>query len=119
MENRRRAERQPSVWIGTCHIEGDSSDLWRDCGVFDFSTLGAGMDVRYPEPSELVGRHVSIRLPVGGSLELTLTGPVRNTQPGPDGVVRTGIEFVGLTDIERAVIDLLERDGPMRRPNDD
>ena len=44
-------------------LEGDSSDLWRECGVFDFSTLGVGMDFRHPGSSDLVGRRISVRLP--------------------------------------------------------
>ena len=109
MENRRRAQRQSAVWIGSCHVEGEPSDLWRDCGVFDCSSLGVGMDLRHPGWSDLVGRRVSVRLPVGGSIGITLTGEVRNAKAGPDGIVRAGIEFSGLSETERSIIDLLER----------
>ena len=85
MEDRRRAQRQPAVWMGSCHVEGDSSDLWRECGVFDFSTLGVGMDFRHPGSSDLVGRRISVRLPVGDSVDMTFTGHVRNAKPGPIG----------------------------------
>jgi PilZ domain len=108
MKERRRAERLPAVWMGSCHIEGDSSDLWRECGVFDFSTLGVGMDIRHPGSSELVGRRISVRLPVGGSVDMTFTGQVRNAKAGPDRIVRAGIEFFGLSEDELYVIDLLE-----------
>ena len=108
MEDRRRAQRQPAVWMGSCHVEGEPTDLWRDCGVFDFSTLGVGMDFRYPDAPDLVGRHISVRLPVGTSVELTFTGEVRNLKSGPDGIVRAGIEFFGLSEDELYVIDLLE-----------
>src|SRR5580692_2414011 len=91
-QNRRRAQRQPAVWIGSCHVEGEPSDLWLDCGVFDFSNFGLGMDLRHP--SDLVGSRVSVRLPVGASLEVILAGEVRNSKAGPDGVVRVGIEYV-------------------------
>jgi PilZ domain len=103
--NRRRAQRQSAVWMGWCHVEGEPSDLWRDCGVFDFSNFGLGMDLRHP--SDLVGRRVSVRLPVGASIEVTLTGEVRNAKAGPDGVGRVGIEFVGLSKTERSIVDLL------------
>jgi glycine cleavage system aminomethyltransferase T len=109
VDNRRRAERQFAVWIGTCQVEGDPDDTWRDCGVFDVSALGVGMDVRYPDASELIGRHVTVRLPVGASMDMTLTGVVRNSKAGPGDVVRSGIEFVDLSDSERSVMDLLER----------
>lgn len=110
MENRRRAERQSAVWIGLCHLQGDPLDLWRDCGVFDLSALGVGMDLRHSDPSDLVGRSVSVRLPIGVSMDMTLTGEVRNTKEGPDGIVRIGLEFEDVSDTERSIVDLLERD---------
>jgi hypothetical protein len=107
-ENRRRTERESGVWIGSCHIEGETSDLWRDCGVFDFSNVGLGMDLRHP--ADLVGSRVSVRLPVGASIDVTLTGEVRNAKAGPEGVVRVGLEFVSLSKAERSIVDLLNVD---------
>jgi hypothetical protein len=104
--NRRRAERQPAVWIGSCRVEGETAEPWRECGVFDFSKFGLGMDLRHP--SDLVGSRVSVRLPVGASIEVIVSGEVRNAKPGPEGVVRVGIEFVGLSETERSMVDLLE-----------
>jgi hypothetical protein len=94
--------------MGSCHIEGEPSDLWQDCGVFDFSNFGLGMDLRHQ--SDLVGSRVSVRLPVGASIDVTLTGEVRNAKAGPNGVVRVGIEFVDLSKTERAIVDLLNLD---------
>jgi hypothetical protein len=104
-QNRRRVQRQSAVWIGSCHVEGEPSDVWRECGVFDFSILGLGMDLRHP--SDLVGTPVSVRLPVGASFDVTLTGEVRNAKAGPGGVARVGIEFVDLSKTERSIVDLL------------
>ena len=70
--------------------------------------LGVGMDFRHPDPPDLVGRRITVRLPVGGSFDITFTGEVRNTKAGPDGVVRVGIEFVGLSEDELYIVDLLE-----------
>jgi hypothetical protein len=92
--------------MGSCHVEGEPSDLWLDCGVFDFSSFGLGMDLRHP--SDLMQRRVSVRLPAGASLEVTLTGEVRSANPGPDGVMRVGIEFVDLSKTERAIVDRLK-----------
>ena len=75
--------------MGSCHVEGDSSDL-AECGVFDFSTLGVGMDFRHPGSSDLVGRRFSVRLPVGDSVDMTFTGHVHNAKPGPDRIVHGG-----------------------------
>lgn len=104
-QNRRRTQRQSAVWIGSCHVEGEPPDLWRDCGVFDFSNFGLGMDLRHP--SDLVGCRVSVRLPVGTSIDVILAGEVRNAKAGPEGVVRVGVEFVGLSKPERSIVDLL------------
>ena len=118
VENRRRAERQSAVWIGLCHVQGDSLDLWRDCGVFDLSALGVGMDLRHRDASDLVGRIVSVRLPIGVSMDMTLTGEVKNAKGGPDGIVRIGVEFADVSDTERSIVDLLERDSlRWRRPD--
>jgi hypothetical protein len=96
--------------MGTCHVEGDALDRVRGCGVFDVSKLGVGMDFRYADPMRLEGRRVSVHLPVGDSIEVAFTGEVRNVRPGPGGIVRAGIEFVGLIDAERSLVDLLEYD---------
>jgi len=117
VENRRRSERQPAVWIGSGHVETESSDVWRDCGVFDVSAFGVGIDLRYPEASELMGRRISVRLPVGTSVNVTLTGEVRNVKPGPEGIVRAGIEFADLTGTERLLLGVLER-GSVLRPSE-
>jgi hypothetical protein len=111
-QNRRRTERQSAVWIGSCHVEGEPSDLWLDCGVFDFSNFGLGMDLRHA--SDLVGSRVSVRLPVGASVEVILTGEVRNAKPGPNGVVRVGIEYENLSNTERSMVDLLNLDPGLR-----
>ena len=110
MEDRRRVQRQSAVWLGTCHVEGDSSHLRRDCGVFDFSALGVGMDFRHPDAAGVVGRRISVHLPVGDSIDITLTGEVRNAKAGPDGIVRAGVEFEGLSEEELYIVDLLELD---------
>jgi hypothetical protein len=93
--------------------------MWRDCGVFDLSALGIGMDLRHPDASELIGRSVSVRLPIGVAMDMTLTGEVRNAKHGPDEIVRIGIEFEeDVSDTERSIVDLLERD-TLHRPGPD
>ena len=92
--------------MGSCHVEGEPADQWLDCGVFDFSSFGLGMDLRHP--SDLLQRRVSVRLPAGPSIDVTLTGEVRSAKSGPDGVIRVGIEFMDLSKTERAIIDRLK-----------
>jgi hypothetical protein len=96
--------------MGTCHVAGDAPNLVRDCGIFDISTLGVGMDFNYADPMRLEGRRVSVRLPLGDNVEVAFTGEVRNVRVGPGGICRTGIEFVDLEDSERLIVDLLEFD---------
>jgi hypothetical protein len=93
--------------MGSCHVEGESPELWRDCGVFDFSTLGVGMDLRHPASTGLVGHRISVRLPVGDSIDMTVKGEVRNAKAGPDEIVRVGVEFDGLSEEELYIVDLL------------
>jgi len=66
------------------------------------------MDLRHPGSSDLVSHRVSVRLPVGASIDVTLTGEVRNAKAGPDGIVRLGIELAGLSETERSIVDLMD-----------
>lgn len=124
MEDRRRAERLPALWMGRCHIQGEPSDLWWECAVIDVSTLGVGIDVYYSDPVELLGlwqdgelrldpssgRCITLRLELAPSLDLTVAGELRNAGSGPDGNVRAGMELVDLTETERSsILGLLER----------
>jgi hypothetical protein len=99
--------------MGTCHVEGDSPKQVRDCGIFDISTFGVGMDFHYADPMRLEGRRVSVRLALGNSIEVAFTGDVRNVRPGPGGIVRAGIEFTDLMDSERSIVDLFEYESVM------
>src|ERR1700758_1163819 len=103
--------------MGSCRFEGQSSHRWRDCGVFDFSAHGLGMDIRQPCATGLVGRRISIRLPVGECMDLTFNGEVRNARSGPDGIVRAGVEFTRLSEMENSIVDLLERTAVLRPNN--
>jgi len=128
VEDRRRAERQSAFWMGRCHIQDEPLDLWRECAIIDVSTLGVGIDLCHPDPVELLGmwqdgelrldvsRRITLRLELGPSVDMTVAGEVRNAGSGPDGIVRAGIEFVGLTETERSILDLLERRAVARLP---
>jgi hypothetical protein len=118
VENRRRAERHSALWMGRCHIEGEPSDLWRECTIIDVSTLGMGIDLCHPDPVELLGlwrdgvlrldvdRRITVRLERDPSVDVTVVGELRNAGSGPDGIVRAGIEFVGITESEGSAVDL-------------
>jgi PilZ domain len=95
--------------MGRCQVEGELSDDWQACAVFDVSTLGVGLDLPHSGPSDLEGRRVWVHLELGPSVDMTVAGEVRNAESAPDGIVRAGIEFVGLTDTERAIVSVLEQ----------
>jgi hypothetical protein len=108
MEHRRRTRRQDAGWPGTCHLEGESDPAWRDCWVIDISMLGLGMKLHYFWPSELVDRRVSVDIPaVGDSGSIRLEGVIKNAERNSGGVVRVGIEFVGLSSTGLAIATVL------------
>ena len=119
MEDRRRAERQQALWMGHCHIQDEPSDLWRECAIIDVSTLGVGIELCHPDPAGLLAmwqdnelrlhlsRRVTVRLDLGPAVDMTVAGEVRNAGSEPDGVVRAGIEFVGVAETNRSIADLL------------
>jgi hypothetical protein len=53
-----------------------------------------------------LSRRIMVRLEFGPSVDMTVAGEVRNAGSEPDGIVRAGIEFVGLTEAERSMVDL-------------
>ena len=127
MENRRRAERLSTLCMGSCHVEDESSDVWWDCAIIDISTLGMGIELCHPDPVELLGlwqrgelqlqvsRRISVRLDLGPSVDVTVAGEVRNAGSGPNGIVRAGIEFVGLSEPESSMVDHLVREVSVSR----
>ena len=110
MENRRRATREKTLWMSRCQVEGQSSDEWQPCAIFDVSALGVGIDLPHSgKPNRLMGRRITVLVELGSSVDLTVAGKVRYAESSPDGVARVGIEFVGLNDTERAIVGTLEQ----------
>jgi hypothetical protein len=108
--------------MASCHVEDWPSDLWRECAIIDVSTLGLGIELLHPDPVELLGlwrdgelrldetRRITVGLELGPSVDITVSGELRNAGSQPDGIVRAGIEFVGLTEAERSMVDHLVRE---------
>jgi c-di-GMP-binding flagellar brake protein YcgR len=114
MALRRRAPRVITPgWLGIYIVEDDSRAGWGDCRVLDLSILGVGLELFGTVPDDLVGHRivVQISVSVGTSISLRLVGEVRNTADGPQGGNRVGMEFVDLSDTERAVIGVIEKLG--------
>jgi len=72
------------------------------------SSLGLGISLHHFWPSELVGRQVTVEAPAAGdSIDFRLAGVITNADRTAGGVVRVGIEFDGLTELELAVAGAL------------
>jgi hypothetical protein len=112
MENRRRAPRQAACWSGFCHVEGEAVSNWRDCRVVDISVLGIGIRVQHPRPTDLVGCRISVEVPaIGDSVNVRFEGEVKNIARSTLRSVRIGIEFVHLSNTERAILEVLSQAG--------
>jgi hypothetical protein len=108
MEYRRRVPRQETAWAGFCHIDGESPSMWRDCEVVDVSSRGLGITFHHPQPWELVHRRIFVDVTaIGDAVNIRLEGVIRNADFTLEGDIRVGIEFVGLSDAERAITAVL------------
>ena len=111
MLERRRASRQASGWSGTCLIEDDlQTEGWRDCSVLDISPFGLGITLADCRSSgaELVGHNVAVAFPaVSDWVSIRLDGEIKNAALIRPGLIRAGIEFIGLSEAERAIATVL------------
>jgi len=88
MPYRRDVTRQAAGWPGICNIAGDSAES-RKCWIVDISMLGAGLTLEHPSPSTLMGRRISICVPV------QLDGEVTHAGLTLEDAVQVGIKFDG------------------------
>jgi hypothetical protein len=96
---RRLMPRQFTDWRGKFMFENDPEHRWRDCRVLDVSSAGAGLELAGTREDQIVGGRLL--------LAVHLRGELRNVGLGRDNRLRAGIEFVDLTDGERAYLDSL------------
>jgi len=111
MELRRRAPRIKTDWLGLCRLDDAPDSVVRDCRVIDISLLGVGVEVFSDGDDRLVGRVlvVEVEPPIGSSVRLRLSGQVMNQGRTPAGLTRVGLQFVGLSETERAVLEVIEQ----------
>lgn len=115
-EFRRRVPRIATTsWCGRYIVEDDPSSEWSECRVLDISVLGVGLEL-FPidddhDAGRLVGHRlvVQVQAPVGESISVRLMGTVQNVGSGTQGGVRAGLEFVGLSDTEQAIVKVIEQ----------
>jgi len=108
---RRRVPRQAAGWFGKCVLEDDSEASWSECRVVDVSIIGAGLEVFGFVEHNLVGKRmvVEVQAPTGASVSIRFVGEITNAGVIPGGGVRLGMEFVGLSESERSILDMLEQ----------
>jgi hypothetical protein len=95
LNHKRGVPRHPALWDGTCSIERESSGP-RGCRVIDISIFGLGITLKHPSPSQLVGRRISVEIPMADdSVRIYTAGTITNAGPTFGGEVRVGIKFDG------------------------
>jgi hypothetical protein len=110
-ELRRRVPRHVTGWPAKCQFGDDPGSAWGECQVLDISILGAGLEIFELLRRDPVGREITVeaQTTVGGSVSIRFVGVIRNVRPGPQGGIRAGIEFLGLSETERTILDALEQ----------
>ena len=111
MALRRRAPRASTErWPGKYLVDDDQSLGWRECIVLDLSNLGMGLELVDKAHPALFGRRIQVEVDVGESsaISLHLAGVVRNLNPGTRGGTRVGVEFIGLSEREQAILKAME-----------
>ncbi len=107
MERRRRAPRvETTGWFGNYTDLDDE----RYCRVTDISIFGVGLELFGHVPGDLIGHRLSIAIQakIGESVSLHLVGRVKHASPTSDGAIRAGLEFVDLSDTERAILEVMD-----------
>ncbi len=106
----RRVLRREVDWTTRYMLEGNRDQGWRECRVLDVSRGGAGVELSDTTLEEARAHRVVLEFEAPPAV-LRLRGEVRHVGPGSDGGVRVGLQFTGLSVLERDMLDsLLERD---------
>jgi hypothetical protein len=107
---RRRLPRHSAGWPG-CYVFNDPTVEVGTCRVIDISRMGAGIEVFGDTPLDPIGQYLSVDVacPTGGSVGIHLEGEVRNVALGETGGVRVGLEFIGISEADQAILTSLER----------
>jgi len=116
-DQRRQGRHAVDLWSGRYRLEDASG--WRECRLVDVSETGAGFDAfMLPTDAASVSTaELEIVDPYGDAdTPIIVKGNVRHLTRSPDGQVRVGLEFVGLTDLEGRLLGLLFRTLDSSRP---
>jgi hypothetical protein len=115
-EFRRRVPRIATTsWSGRYIVEDDPESEWMECRVLDISVLGVGLELipidSDDDSGRLVGRQlvIQVQVLVGESISVRLMGTVKNVGSSAQGGIRTGLEFVGPSETEQAIVRVIEQ----------
>jgi PilZ domain len=96
---RRLLPRHFTDWRARYMIEGDPEERWRDCRIVDMSSAGAGLELLDANPEETAGKSIVIAL--------HLRGEVRHAEPAKNQRLRTGVQFVDISEEHRVYLQSL------------
>ena len=100
-ELRRLIPRQFVGWNGRYVIDGASEQRWQDCRLIDISSAGAGLELVGSTVAEVEGQRIVV--------SLQLKGETRHSSESAPGRIKVGIEFVELTEAEKAYMASLQK----------
>jgi len=80
-------------------VDGDPEERWQDCRIVDTSSAGAGLELLDSSSQEMLGKSITIAL--------VFLGEVRHAEPAKNRRLRTGVQFVELTDEHRVYLQSL------------
>ena len=110
--------RREVEWTTRYILEGSRNQTWHEARVRDISRGGAGVELFDTTPDEVRNHRVLLEIDIPPAV-LRLHGEVKHLSAGTDGGVHVGLQFAGLSVLERDMLDsLLERDSsavPMQR----
>jgi c-di-GMP-binding flagellar brake protein YcgR len=107
----RRVLRREVDWPTKYLLEGSRERAWRECQILDLSRGGAGVVLYGASREELSAHSVIIELEVPPAT-LRIRGDVRHLRLDDDGALRVGLQFGGLSVLERDLLDsLLDQQG--------
>jgi|HubBroStandDraft_5_1064220.scaffolds.fasta_scaffold523541_2 hypothetical protein len=100
-------------WLGACILEGDSRAGSGDCRVIDISVIGVGLELFGAVTEYLIWRRtvVHVSVSVGSSVSPSSGCGSQGHDSETTRQVRVGLEFVDLSETERAIIDVIEKLG--------
>ena len=106
----RRVLRREVEWATKYQLEGSRDANWRDCQVLDVSREGAGVVLYQTTPDEARTYRVVIEVQMPPAT-LRLRGEVRHLSETEDGGLHVGLQFSGLSVLERDMLaSLLDRE---------